>query len=143
MTDPQLLPHVAALIERLETTDFPVGNHRNVLTGQAGHVVAPSVVLYLRAGGEQSGPSCAPEEDAWFPFRLTCIGKTPDSAMVVADHCHVALKSSPLEVDGRSIARIKRQWFGASALRDDALNPPLYYVPVEYRLWTISAPAES
>lgn len=149
MNDPALYPHAQAIIERLEsvlpslTTPVSVGNHRNVYADDPDRPVAPSCVLYLRPGGIQSGPLCSPTEDAWLPFQLTCIGDLPEQAMWVADQAHAALISSPLQVEDRSICRLKRTWFGASAQRDETLDPPLFYVPVEYRLWSVPALAGS
>lgn len=137
MAQPALLPHAKAILERLNTTDLVVGDHKAPKSPD-GAVVAPCVVLYLRPGGQQSGALDQPEQDAWLPFQLTCVGKMAAQAMWVADVAHTALTSSPLAVTGRSVARLRRTVFGSSAQRDDDTSPPLFYVPVEYRLWTLT-----
>lgn len=140
MTQPALLPHAKSILERLNTTDLTVGDHKAPKAADQS-IVAPCVVLYLRPGGLQSGDLGQPEDDAWLPFQLTCVGKMAAQAMWVADVAHTALTSSPLQVEGRSIARLRRTFFGANAQRDDDVTPPLFYVPVEYRLWSFTAAA--
>lgn len=144
MTQPALLPHATAILDRLEGLTLPngnlvgVGDHKAPKSADA-NVEAPCVVLYLRPGGMQSGDLNQTETDAWLPFQLTSVGHTAAQAMLVADRAHTRLTATPLTVSGRLIARLRRQTFGSSASRDDDVTPPLFYVPVEYRAWSISA----
>lgn len=141
MTQPALLPHAAAIITRLDNwpalASVTVGDHVAPKSGTPATIVAPAVVFYLRPGGQQSGTLGEKNTDAWLPFQLTCIGLTATQAMLVADWSHQALVSSLLSVDDRFVCRAERRSFGSAAQRDNAVTPPLFYVPVEYRLWTI------
>lgn len=142
MTQPDLLPHAEAIIDRLESADLVVGDHVAPKSPN-GQIVAPCVVLYLLPGGQQSGNLGQVDVDAWLPFQLTCVGRMAAQAMNTADIAHQALTGTPLEITDRHIASIRRNGFGARAERDDDVTPPLFYVPVQYRLWTLNAPVAS
>lgn len=140
---PLLLPHATAILERVDGITLPggdpivIGDHKAPKSG-TGSVVAPCSVFYLRPGGQQSGDLNQTEVDAWLPFQFTNVGHTAAQAMMVADIVHEALTASPLTIDGRLVARLRRTFFGSTAQRDDDVTPPLFYVPSEYRAWTLT-----
>lgn len=143
MTQPALLPHATAILDRMEGLTLPNGNpvvigDHKAPKSAANVIVAPCVVFYLRPGGLQSGDLNQTETDGWLPFQLTSVGHTAAQAMQVADRAHTRLTASRLTVSDRLIARCRRQTFGTRAERDEDVTPPLFYLPVEYRLWTIS-----
>lgn len=142
MAQPTLLPHATAILDRLRgwapliDANVAIGDHV-APKSTTGDVVSPAAILYLRPGGEISGALGCPDVDAWLPFQLTCVGNVAAQAMFVADLCHQALTATPLVVAGRRIDRLARTFFGASAQRDDDVTPPLFYVPAEYRLYSL------
>lgn len=69
--------------------------------------------------------------------QLTCVATTSDGAVGTADRARAAL-STALDVDGRQSWR-PEELGGPPVQRDDDVTPPLYYLPVQYRLRSVSA----
>ncbi|MFE5514458.1 hypothetical protein ACFQ9J_28385 [Streptomyces sp. NPDC056529] len=70
-------------------------------------------------------------------MQITCVGGDVERALWVAGRVRRAL-AKPLAVDGRVCWR-PEDLGGPPVQRDDDITPPLYFVPVQYRI--CSAPA--
>jgi hypothetical protein len=70
-------------------------------------------------------------------FQVTCVGPTVEKCLWVADKIRTALYG-PLTVEGRMAWRPEEQG-GPPVQRDDDVTPPLYFLPVQYRLMSIPA----
>lgn len=108
----------------------------------SGSIVAPCAVLYLLPGGIVTGALCERVVDGELRFQVTCVGRMAVEARTVADKVTEKL-SAGLTVTGRSIPWVRQEYVGSNVDRDTDVSPPLFYVPVQFRLWSISAPAES
>jgi hypothetical protein len=140
-------PHAEAILEVLRTATMPDGALVKIGDAVApkstdGKIVAPCAILHMRAGGTVSGSLGQINTDAIFRFQITSVGKTAREARVVADCVGAYIEGATLAVDGREVVRIGRPP-GSGPIgtpeRDDDITPPLFYVPVEYRLWTVPA----
>lgn len=145
MTFIEVDPHAEAILEVLRTATMPDGAPVKVGDGIApkstdGKVVAPCAILHMRPGGFVSGSVGRTNTDAMFRFKVTCVGKTAREARVVADCVGAYIEGAVVTVDGREVVRIGRPPDVGPILnpeRDDDVTPPLFYVPVDYRLWTV------
>ncbi|MFF1547155.1 hypothetical protein [Streptomyces sp. NPDC058291] len=70
-------------------------------------------------------------------FQVTCVGASMERALWVADKVRQAL-SVQLAVQGRASWR-PEDLGGPPVQRDDDVNPPLWFVPVQYRIMSIPA----
>lgn len=131
-----LYPHSAAIIESLQAGGLTVGDHVAPKASQKGEIVAPCTVVYLRPGGALVGSVDGPDPDGILPFQLTNVGRTAGEALHQADLAHQALEDHPPMVDGWCVHYARKVNGGAAAYRDPDLTPPMFYVPVEYRLVT-------
>jgi hypothetical protein len=140
-------PHAEAILEVLRTATMPDGALVKIGDGIApkstdGKIVAPCAILHLRGGGSVTGSIGAVNTDAILRFQITSVGKTAREARVVADCVGAYVEGATVTVEGRETVRIGRPP-GSGPIqqpqRDDDVTPPLFYVPVEYRLWTVPA----
>ncbi|MFE2140183.1 hypothetical protein ACFXA3_00185 [Streptomyces sp. NPDC059456] len=69
-------------------------------------------------------------------FQVTCVGPTPEKCRWAAHRARMALYA-PLAVAGRTAWR-PEELGGPPIQRDDDVSPPLYYLPVQYRLQSTS-----
>lgn len=140
MTDiePEQNPHARAIIAALEAADLTVGDGVAPKSADAKQFVAPCVVLYTRAGGFKTGTLAQPDVDGDMRFQLTAVGRLAAEARQYADRAHDALKAHPIDVDGRLICRVRRLWVASTIERDEDVTRPLFYLPVEYGLFTLS-----
>lgn len=139
-------PHAEAILEVLRTATMPngdpvpIGDGVAPKSGTPGTVVAPCAVLHLRPGGWTSGSLGKTQSDMYLRFQVTCVGKTAREARVVADCVGAYIEGATTTIDGRETVKIGRPPGAGPILnpeRDDDVRPPLFYVPVEYRLWTV------
>lgn len=139
MSEILLAPHVDAVLDRLGELDgITIGDHVAPRSPDD-LLVVPAAVVYMRPGGAITGSIGCLDTDGILPFQVTCIGETAAQARWVADLVHAALTADPLEIDDRYVARLHRNFLGASAQRDDDVKPPVFYLPAEYRLMTNAA----
>lgn len=150
MTYIEIDPHVEAILEVLRTATMPDGALVKIGDGVAplrqandpNSIVAPCAVLHMRAGGTVSGSLGVINTDAIFRFQVTAVGKTAREARVVADCVGAYIEGATITVEDRETVRIGRPPGSGPLMqpqRDDDVTPPLFYVPVEYRLWTVPA----
>lgn len=138
MTVPLALPHRNALLAALQplserpTGPIGIGEGGKPATVPAGGLYA---VLYVSAGRNAAASLTGDRTTLSVPFQVTSVGPTAERALWVADRVREAL-APRLTVDGRSAWRVEEVG-GPPVQRDDDVTPPLYYVPVQYRLQTI------
>lgn len=65
--------------------------------------------------------------------QITCVGSDVVRALWVADRVRKALATTQLTVDGR-ICWPPEDLGGPPVQRDDDVTPPLFFVPVQYRI---------
>lgn len=122
MTDLATLDHTDALIALLATAGYPVGNAKGP------DVPAPYYVVYRLPSGEPDGDLADPDADWFIPYQVTTVGVGPQQAEDLSDLARATLQGTALTVAGRSIWRVEVTGLG-QVLRDDAYQPPLWFVP--------------
>lgn len=129
MTAPAVLPHVAALQTAIEAIPLPV-----YLGGAPAVQVLPAtyVVLYPDPGIASAASLADDRTYLDTVVQVTCVATTPDGALGTADRVRAVL-AAPLTVGGRQSWR-PEEFGGPPLQRDDDQTPPLYYLPVQYRL---------
>jgi hypothetical protein len=132
MTDLATVIHTDALIALLATTGYPVGN------AEAPDAAAPYYVVYRLSALEVDGPLDDPDADWLLPYQVTTVGVGPQQAEDLSDLARATLQGSPLTVAGRSIWRVAVVGMGQVA-RDDAYQPPLWFVPDTVEVQTAPA----
>lgn len=127
MTAPATLPHVDAVLAVLEAAGLVVS-----LGVAPPGVDPPYVAVYPDPGRSIPGSLADPLSDYQAMLQITCVGETAEQALSVSDRARAAM-SVPLVVAGRSGLR-PEELGGPPVARDDDVTPPLFYVPVQYRL---------
>jgi hypothetical protein len=89
-------------------------------------------VLYPDAGMAVRESLADRRTDFDSTFQVTCVGGSVERALWVADKVRVAL-AVPLTVAGRTSWR-PEELGGPPVARDDDVTPPLWFLPVQYRL---------
>lgn len=136
MSTPVVLPHRNAVKDALEDAGLLVG------LGEAPPSAPPSgtsyeyAVLYFAPGQSVSESIADQRTDFDTVFQVTCVGKTEERCLWVADQVRKALHG-PLVVDGRQAWR-PEELGGPPVLRDDDVSPPLFFVPIQYHLKSTS-----
>lgn len=137
-TVPLALPHRNALLAALQPLAVrPTGP---IAIGEGG-APAPApksglyAVLYVGQGRRSPGSLADDRTTLSLPFQVTSVGPTAEQALWVADRVAEAL-APVLAVDGRATWRVEEQG-GPPVQRDDGVTPPVYYLPVQYRLQSI------
>lgn len=137
---PLALPHRNALLAVLQPlAQRPTGP---IAIGEGGAPnPAPASGLYavLYVGTGQTSPASLADDRTTLsvPFQVNSIGPTVEQALWVADRVREVL-APPLTVTGRTAWRVEEQG-GPPVQRDDGVTPPVYYLPVQYRLRSIPA----
>lgn len=134
-------PHALAIIAALELDSLTVGDGVASQSGSA--IVAPQVVLHMLPGGSVDGTAASPDEWVDGRFQLTAIGRVAAEARYYADRAADSLASNTLDVDTRSIQRVRPLEPWGQVLRDDDVSPPLFYATRTYGLWSFSDPTAS
>ncbi|MGK4583482.1 hypothetical protein [Kitasatospora sp. HPMI-4] len=124
---PATLPHADAALAALAAAG---------LTAALGQAPAgadpPYCVLYPDPGRAVPGSLADPLAFYEALMQITCVGQSAEQALSVSDRVRTAL-SVPLAVAGRSGMR-PEELGGPLVQRDDDVSPPLFYVPVQYRI---------
>jgi hypothetical protein len=132
---PDINAHVAAVIAALAGAGLVVGDG-----GAPPAASIPStgiyVALYFDPG--QSLPESLADQrtDFALSFQVTAVGPTAEKCRWATQRTRVALHA-PLTVAGRTAWR-PEELGGPPIQRDDDVSPPLYYLPVQYRLLSTS-----
>lgn len=133
MTTPAVLPHVAAVQAALGAAGLTV-----YLGGApAGPAPLPKAytVVYSSPGMVESASLADDRTTLDVLLQVTVVSTTPEGALGTADRARAAL-AAPLTVAGRATWR-PEELGGPPLARDDDVTPPLWYLPVQYRLRSI------
>jgi hypothetical protein len=131
---PAVLPHRNAILAALAGAGLAVGE------GVAPATVPTTgmyVVLYMDPGRAVSESLADQRTDLSTTFQVTCVAPTVEKVLWLADRVRGALFAAPA-VDGRSAWR-PEELGGPPVQRDDGVTPPLFYLPVQYRLYSTAA----
>ncbi|MEH0445426.1 hypothetical protein QA811_17640 [Streptomyces sp. B21-102] len=135
-TLPDVLPHLDAVQAALEAADLTV--YIGGAPTAAGWtppdkfaVLYPDPGMAVRASlaDDRTGLDCT--------MQVTCVGSDVVRALWVAARVRQAL-AAPLVVEGRSCWRAE-DLGGPPVQRDDDVTPPVYFVPVQYRICSTPA----
>lgn len=135
-TTPEVLPHldaVQAALEEAGLTVFVGGTP----TSSGWTPPDKSCVLYPDAGMAVRESLADARTDFDSTMQITCLGGDPVRALWVADEVRRAL-AGPLVVEGRSCWP-PEDLGGPPLARDDDVTPPVYYLPVQYRICSTPA----
>jgi hypothetical protein len=136
VTAPTVLPHVDAVQTALEDAGLTV--YLGGTPTSAGWTPSDKYCVLYPEPGEALRESLADQRtDFITTFQVTCVGGSLERALWVADRVRQAL-NGPLSVAGRSAWR-PEDLGGPPVQRDDDTTPPSYFVPVQYRLKSVSA----
>jgi len=129
-------PFTAAIVTHLSThTGQPVG------VGQAPDYsgttpVYPYCVVYTLDDRTWDGPIADGQADAYQRIQVTVVGKTQEQCEALADLVHDSMLNQLLPtVDGRRPVLIDLD-DGGQVLRDDAVQPPVFFAPLVFEILT-------
>ena len=128
-TAPDIGPHLDAVVGALEGAGLAVGQ------GGAPSPVPSTgryVALYFDPGAVGRESLADQRTDFVLLFQVTCVGPTATKCLWVAQQVRKALYGR-LVVAGRAALR-PEELGGPPVSRDDDVSPPLYFLPVQYRL---------
>lgn len=134
-TAPALLPHMDAVQAALTGAGLTV-YLGGTPTGTGWVQPDKFAVLYPDPGMAVPESLADDRTDFVALFQVTCVGASVERALWVADRVRQAL-NSPLTVAGRTAGR-PEDIGGPPVQRDDDVTPPLWFVPVQYRLQSTS-----
>lgn len=135
MAAPDIKPHVDAVTSALTAAGLMVGDG-----GAPPAVSIPSTGIYVAIyfdPGQSLPESLADQRtDFALTFQVTCVGPTAEKVRWATQRVRTALHG-PLTVTGRAAWRAE-ELGGPPIQRDDDVSPPLYFLPVQYRLQSTS-----
>jgi len=134
VTTPAVLPHVQAVQDVLEAAGLAVYQGGAPAGGQ--QLPPTYLVLYPDPGTDEAASLADDRTVLDALVQITAVGTTPQGAVGTADRARTAL-SPPLVVEGRVCWRPEKVG-GPPLQRDDDLVPPLWYLPVQYRIRSIT-----
>lgn len=135
MTAPAVLPHRDAVVAALTAGGLVVGLGIKPATGIPTSGVY--VVLYMDPGQSVRESIADVRSDFDGMFQITCVAPTEERCLWAADRARAALYAG-VSVSGRQAWR-PEELGGPPVQRDDDVSPPLYFLPVQYRLQSIPA----
>jgi len=135
MTTPTVLPHMDAVQAALVAAGLTV-YVGGAPTGSTWTTADKFAVLYADPGMAVRESLADRRTDFETTIQITCVGGSAERALWVADKVRAAL-SVPLVVAGRTSWR-PEDLGGPPVARDDDVTPPLFFVPVQYRLMSTS-----
>lgn len=137
---PLVLPHRNAILAALQ----PLATRANspIAIGEGG---APDPIpnnqmyvgLYVSAGRATTASLAGERTNFQVPFQVTAVGPTVEKCLWVADRVREVL-AVRLPVTGRGTWQTEEQG-GPDVQRDDDVTPPLWFLPVQYRLSSIQS----
>lgn len=124
-----------AVVDALEAADLTVGRAEAPSTVPAG---AGYVIVYPITGGTFDGDIQFPHSEADAAYQLTSIGDTAEQCEWVADKVRTTILSATLTLTDRKVIFIDPTFIGG-VIRDDNVQPPKFYSPDRYSIWTGAA----
>lgn len=94
------------------------------------------VNVHATPGGTTDGPIAAPRADAAADYQLISIGARRAQAEQIGDDVRRAMLTTPLFVADRYVAETRLDMLGG-VIRDDGVQPALFYVSDRYRLLVV------
>lgn len=135
-TVPDVLPHADAVQSALEDAGLTV--YLGGTPGDAGWTPPDKFAVLYPDPGMAVRESLADERtDFDSTMQITCVGSSAERALWVAGKVRQAL-AGPLTVAGRSCWP-PEDLGGPPVARDDDVTPPVYFVPVQYRVCSTPA----
>lgn len=133
MAAPDIKPHVDAVTAALVAAGLAVGDG-----GAPASIPSTGAYAALYFDPGQSVPESLADQRTDFAvsFQVTAVGPTAEKCRWAAQRARIALHA-PLTVAGRTAWR-PEELGGPPMQRDDDVSPPLYYLPVQYRLQSTS-----
>ncbi|MFF7610745.1 hypothetical protein [Streptomyces lavendulae] len=136
MAVPTVLPHLDAVQAALATAGLTV--YLGGAPTSAGWTPPDKYAVLYADAGTAVRESLGDRRDHFEALvQVTCVGASMDRALWVADRVRLAL-AVPLAVAGRASWR-PEELGGPPVQRDDDVTPPLWFLPVQYRLQSIPA----
>jgi hypothetical protein len=133
---PDVLPHMDAVQAALEAAGLTV-YLGGTPTGDGWTAPDKYAVLYPDPGTAVRESLADERTDFECTMQVTCVGSDVVRALWVAARVRRAL-SAPLVVQGRN-CWLPEDLGGPPVSRDDDLNPPAFFVPVQYRICSTPA----
>lgn len=133
MAAPDIKPHVDAVMAALAAAGLTVGDGGAPSSVPANGVY---VALYFDPGQSFTESLADQRTDFAVAFQVTAVGPTAEKCRWATQRVRMALHA-PLTVSGRAAWR-PEELGGPPMQRDDDVSPPLYYLPVQYRLQSTS-----
>lgn len=137
MSTPNVEPHVAAVMTRLREQLNPTGEGLNGSLGVAPPGI-PGYAVYPDPGDVQQARLAGDRSMVVIRFAVTAVGEGPEQVLWVADHVRQVMLGDPPEVMGRVIRRLSQSGSGP-VIRDDSIDPPLWFSSADYRLMSQAA----
>jgi hypothetical protein len=134
----------AAIISAIEADDWIVGEGIKPENGEGwqgspgASTFVPYVVVYPTPGGTFDGSLADPYDMVQPDYVIHAIGATQQQCQLLSDALFDLLTSATLTVAGRSIQMMRPDVEGG-VVRDDDAQPPLYYAPARWRVWTTTS----
>ncbi|MFF7982282.1 hypothetical protein ACFZDK_24660 [Streptomyces sp. NPDC007901] len=135
-TAPDVLPHADAVQAALEAADLTV-YLGGTPTGAGWSPPDKFAVLYPDPGMAVRESLADQRTDFDSTMQITCVGSSAERALWVAGRVRQAL-AAPLLVTGRSCWP-PEDLGGPPVARDDDVTPPIWFVPVQYRICSTPA----
>jgi hypothetical protein len=135
-TTPEVLPHLDGVQAALETAGLTV--YVGGTPSSSGWTPPDKFAVLYPDPGMAVRESLADERtDFDATMQITCVGGDPVRTLWVADKVRKAL-AAPLTVEGRSCWP-PEDLGGPPLARDDDVTPPLWFLPVQYRICSTPA----
>ncbi len=135
-TPPDVLPHLDAVQAALQDAGLTV-YVGGAPTSSGWTPPDKFAVLYPDPGMAVRASLADDRTDFDSTMQVTCVGSDVERALWVAARVRWAL-AAPLAVEGRNCWPAE-DLGGPPVQRDDDVNPPVYFVPVQYRICSTPA----
>jgi hypothetical protein len=139
-TPPLVLPHRNAILAALQPLTTRTSSPIAIGEGGAPDPIPTNklyVAVYVSPGMATTASLAGERTDFQVPFQVTSVGPTAEKALWVADRVREVL-AVRLPVTGRGTWQTEERG-GPPVQRDDGVTPPLWFLPVQYRLSSIQS----
>lgn len=133
MSAPSVLAHRDAVVEALEDVNLAVGKGGAPEPLPASRMYA---VVYMSPGRSVPESLADRRDDFDGLFQVTAVGPTEEQCLWVADKVRTALHAG-VQVPGRAAWR-PEELGGPPVIRDDDVQPPLWFAPIQYTIRSTS-----